>query len=115
MIENDSGKIPPATPWITRATISTASEVATAARNVPAASTSSVHTSSRSLPYMSPSRPMIAVPTEADNRNPVRTQATPVSVVCRSRSIVGSAGITAEARIAYASPATSSTLKIRFA
>ena len=95
-IENDRGKIPPATPWITRATISTASELESAASSVPAASTSSVYSSSRSLPYISPSRPMIAVPTEADSRNPVSTQVTPVSVVCRSRWIVGSAGITAE-------------------
>ena len=95
-IENDNGKIPPATPWITRATISTASESATAASSVPAASTSSVQSSRRSLPYMSPSRPMIEVPTEAESRKPVSSHVTPVSVVCRSRWIVGSAGITAE-------------------
>jgi hypothetical protein len=95
-IENESGKIPPATPWITRATISSASVLDTAASSVPAESTSSVYSSSRSLPYMSPSRPMIAVPTDADSRKPVSTQVTPVSVVWRSCWIVGSAGITAE-------------------
>ena len=47
---------------------STASELDTAASRVPAASTTSVHSSSRSLPYMSPRRPMIAVPTEAASR-----------------------------------------------
>ena len=99
-IENASGKMPPATPWITRATISIASECDTAASSVPTASTSSVHSSSRSLPYMSPSRPMIEVPTEADSRKPVSSQVTPVSVVCRSCWIVGSAGITAELRTA---------------
>ena len=96
MIENASGKMPPPVPWITRATISTASEFDTAASAVPAASTTSVPRRSRSLPYISPSRPMIAVPTEADSRNPVSSQATPVSVVWRSCWIVGSAGITAE-------------------
>ena len=115
VIENARGKMPPATPWITRAAIRTASEFASAASSVPAASTSSVYSSSRSLPYMSPSRPMIAVPTEADRRKPVSTQVTPVSVVCRSRWIVGSAGITAELSTAYASPASSSTLRMTLA
>jgi hypothetical protein len=45
---------------------------------------------------MSPSLPMIAVPTEADSRNPVSSQVTPVSLACRLCSKVGSAGITAE-------------------
>ncbi len=70
-IENASGKIPPATPWITRATISTGSEFDKAASSVPAARMISVHSSRRSLPYMSPSRPMIDVPTEAESRKPV--------------------------------------------
>ena len=95
-IANDSGKMPPATPWMRRATISTGSDPASAASSVPAASASRVHTSSRCLPYMSPSLPMIAVPTEADSRNPVSSQVTPVSLVCRLRWKVGSAGMTAE-------------------
>ena len=95
-IANASGKMPPATPWMTRATMSTASVVDSAASRVPAASVTSVHTSSRCLPYMSPSLPMIAVPTEADSRNPVSSQVTPVSLACRSCCRVGSAGITAE-------------------
>ena len=41
------------------------------------------YSSSRCLPYMSPSLPMIAVPTEADSRKPVSSQVTPVSLVCR--------------------------------
>jgi hypothetical protein len=49
---------------------------------------------------MSPSRPMIAVPTEADTKNPVSSQVTSVSDVCSSRWSVGSAGITAELRTA---------------
>ena len=43
---------------------------------------------------------MIEVPTDADSRKPVSSQVTPVSLVWRSRWIVGSAGITAELRIA---------------
>ena len=99
-IENASGKIPPATPCTTRAAISIASDWATAANSVPAASTMSVHTNRRSLPYMSPSRPMIDVPTDAETRNPVRSHVTPVSLVCRLCWNDGSAGITAELRIA---------------
>ncbi len=67
-IPNASGKIPPLAPWMKRATINTASELDTAASSVPAARTTSVHSSSRSLPCMSPRRPMIAVPTEAESR-----------------------------------------------
>src|SRR5215813_9257741 len=93
-------KMPPATPWAMRATIRTPSEPASAASRVPATSVTSVHTSSRRLPYMSPSLPMIAVPTDAESRNPVSGQVTPVSLACRLRWIVGSAGITAEARTA---------------
>ena len=95
-MENASGKIPPATPWMTRATISTASDWDSPASTVPTESTTSVHTSSRCLPYMSPSLPMMAVPTEADSRNPVSSQVTPVSLACRLRWNTGSAGITAE-------------------
>jgi hypothetical protein len=96
MIENASGKMPPATPWMTRARISTVSDPATAASSVPADRTISVQISIRRFPYRSPSFPMIAVPTEADSRNPVSSQVTPVSVVCRACCITGRAGITAE-------------------
>ena len=96
MTENDSGKMPPATPWMTRATIRTPSELAAPPRAVPAASTSSVPTSSGRLPCMSPSLPMIAVPTEADSRNPVSSHVTPVSLAPRLRWNTGSAGMTAE-------------------
>ena len=82
-MENDSGKMPPATPWMMRATIRTASELDTAASRVPAARISSVHTSRRFLPCMSPSLPMIAVPTEAESRNPVSSHVTPVSLAPR--------------------------------
>src|SRR5581483_6741432 len=68
MIPNASGKTPPPAPWMTRATISSATELETPASSVPPLSTISVHTSRRSLPYMSPSRPRIAVPTDAESR-----------------------------------------------
>ena len=55
---------------------------------------------------------MIDVATDADRRNPVSSQVTPVSVVWRSCSSVGSAGITAELRIAYDSPASDRTSRI---
>ena len=113
-IPNASGKMPPATPWMTRATMSIASDVDRAASRVPAASVSSVHTSSRCFPYRSPSLPMMAVPTEADSRNPVSSQVTPVSLVCRARWRVGSAGMTAELSTAYARAASSRTARITF-
>ena len=69
---------------------------ATAEISVPRPSVSRTIMSSRSLPYMSPRRPMIDVPTEAESRYPVSSQAAPVSVAWRSCWIVGSAGITAE-------------------
>ena len=99
-IENASGKMPPPTPWITRAAISIVNDWANAASSDPAASTSRVHNSKRSLPYMSPSRPMIEVPTDADSRKPVNSQLTSVSLACRLCWKVGSAGITAELRTA---------------
>jgi hypothetical protein len=63
---------------------------------------------------MSPSLPMIAVPTEADSRKPVSSQVTPVSLACRLRWIEGSAGITAELSTAYASAASDTTARITF-
>ena len=76
------------------------SELETAASSVPPARITSVNSSRRSLPYMSPSRPRIAVPTDAESRYAVSSQVMPVSVVCRSCCIVGSAGTTAELSIA---------------
>src|SRR5579862_3624784 len=65
---NASEKMPPATPCTTRARISSQSECDNAARSVPTASVPSVQRRTRSLPYMSPSRPRIAVPTDAESR-----------------------------------------------
>ena len=55
---------------------------------------------------------MIAVPTEAESRNPVSSQVTPVSLACRLRWIVGSAGITAELRTEYTRAPSDSTARI---
>jgi len=68
MIPKDSGKMPPPTPWITRATISRARLCETAASSVPPAKATSVQTRTCSLPNMSPRRPTIAVATDADSR-----------------------------------------------
>ncbi len=57
---------------------------------------------------------MIAVPTDAESRYAVKTQATPFSDVWRSRWIVGNAGTTAELSIANARPATESTANVTF-
>ena len=57
---------------------------------------------------------MIAVPTDADSRNPVSSQVTPVSLACRSCCNVGSAGITAELSTAYTAPASDRTARITF-
>ena len=57
---------------------------------------------------------MIDVPTDAETRKPVRSQVTPVSLVCSSCCRVGSAGITAELRTAYANPARDRTARIKF-
>ena len=68
MMPKDSGRTPPPMPWITRATIMTPIEPARAASTDPTASATSAATSIRSLPHMSPSRPMIGVKIDADSR-----------------------------------------------
>ena len=67
-IPKASGKMPPPAPWMTRPTIIGPRELASADTKVPTASSTRVTSSSRSLPYMSPSRPRIEVATEADSR-----------------------------------------------
>ncbi len=65
---NASGTTPPPMPWITRAMIMTVTFVATAASRLPAASATKVRTKIRSLPTMSPMRPMIGVKIDAESR-----------------------------------------------
>ncbi len=55
-------------PWITRATIMMTIEPVSAASTDPTVRATSAATSIRSLPYMSPSRPMIGVKIDADSR-----------------------------------------------
>ncbi len=83
-------------PWIPRATIMTATEPAKAASIEPTVSAISAATSIRSLPRMSPRRPMIGVKIDADSRYAVRTQVTLFCDVCSPAWIVGSTGITSD-------------------
>ena len=94
MMPKVSGSTPPPTPWITRAMIITVTFVASAASSEPAARAPSVTTKTRSLPMMSPTRPMIGVKIDADSRYAVRTQVTVFWVVCKSSWIVGRTGVT---------------------
>jgi hypothetical protein len=55
---------------------------------------------------------MMAVPTDADSRNPVSSQVMPVSLACSPACSSGSAGITAELRTEYASAASDSTARM---
>ena len=68
MMPNASGSTPPPMPWIARATIITPTLVATAASSEPTDSAINVATNTRSLPIMSPMRPMIGVQIDADSR-----------------------------------------------
>jgi hypothetical protein len=68
MIPNATGSMPPAKPWMTRATIMTPIDGASAAMSEPIASAISVATKTRFLPVMSPTRPRIGVMIDADSR-----------------------------------------------
>ena len=68
MIPKASGKIAPPRPWITRATIISASVLTSAAISEPSARPASATTSTRFLPKMSPRRPAIGVTTDAASR-----------------------------------------------
>lgn len=112
MIPNASGKIAPAVPWITRPASMTVIEVATAESTTPAKRKARATTSMRFLPNMSPSRPTTGVATDALRRYPVRIQAAPLVVVCRSSWIVRSAGTTRDWRSEYAKAATASSANV---
>jgi hypothetical protein len=68
MMPKDSGSTPPPMPWITRATIMMTIEPVKAASTDPAVRAISATTSIRSLPHMSPRRPMMGVKIDADSR-----------------------------------------------
>ena len=112
MIPNASGKTAPPTPWIARATISSASVWTTAAITLPTASVPRTTSSTSRLPNMSPSRPAIGVTTDVEIRNDVKTHAIPAVDACRSLCSTGSAGTTSDCRSAYAVPASMSTARI---
>ena len=71
----------------------------------PTRNATSDRTSSRSLPYRSPSLPRIGVSTAADSRKPVMTQVTHVVDAPSSRWSSGSAGMTIVCWSAYAAAA----------
>ncbi len=68
MIPKASGNTAPATPWMARPAISSPIECDSAQTSEPRANTTSVPSSIRSLPNMSPRRPMIGVATDAVSR-----------------------------------------------
>ena len=109
MIPNATGIIPPPAPWITRATIRTPMDGATAASSEPTARAMSVPTKTRSLPFMSPTRPRIGVMIDADSRYAVSTQVTVSCVVCSSCCTVVSTGITSDCNSANAPTPRAST------
>ena len=96
MIPKPSGNTPPAAPCSTRPAIITASDEAIADTTVPTANTVIRITSTRFLPYMSPSRPPIGVMTDALSRNAVSTQLPLPGEMCSDCSISGNAGSTSD-------------------
>ena len=79
---------------------------------MPAASSTSTIISSRSLPYMSPSRPISGVAIDALSRYAVSTQLTEFSEVCSACWISGSAGATSDCSSAYEMPAIARRAKV---
>lgn len=109
---NETGKTAPPSPCRTRATISTPTLGAIAASRQPAAIAASATSSARSLPIMSLIRPIRGVATEAASSQAVRTQVTVPALVCRSRWIVGSTGVTSDCIRENAAAAAASTVKV---
>ena len=112
MIPNATGIIPPPIPWITRATIMTPIDDATAASSEPTASAISVATKTRSLPIMSPSRPRIGVMIDADSRYAVSTHVAAACVVCNWCCTVVSTGITSDCNSANAATPRDNTANV---
>ena len=112
MIANASGKMPPPAPCTTRPAIITLIDEASAETSVPRARMTRMISRTRSLPYMSPRRPMIGVATDALRRYAVSIQLTAVSDVCSDRRMSGSAGSTSDCIKAYDIPAATSTANV---
>ena len=104
--------MPPAAPCTTRPTSISGSDVANADTTVPIDRSASTIINTRSLPYMSPSRPISGVATEALKRYDVSTQLTELSDVCNACWISGSAGATRDCNNAYDTPPRARTAKV---
>ena len=86
-----SGRIAPATPWIARPAMM-ASRVPNAMLTIePVAAQASTNISTRSRPYMSPSRPHTAAEAAATSRNAVTVHPTAEASASKTRANVGSA------------------------
>ncbi len=94
MIAKLSGKTAPPTPCSARHAISVQMLPANDAPTQPTKNTERLISSTRSLPYWSPSLPSSGVQTAEVSRNAVKSQAAQAVVVCRSCWKIGSAGIT---------------------
>ncbi len=94
MIAKLSGKTAPPTPCSARQAISDQMLPANDAPTQPTKNTERLISSTRSLPYWSPSFPSSGVETAEVSRKAVKSQAAQAVVVCRSRWNTGSAGIT---------------------
>jgi hypothetical protein len=96
MMPNANGSTPPPMPWTARPITRTTIECARPDTMQPRPRAPSVATSIRSLPTMSPIRPMIGVAMDADRRYAVTTQVTASCEVWTLCWIVGSAGMTSD-------------------
>jgi hypothetical protein len=113
MIPKASGKMPPAAPWMTRPTSISGRADASAETSVPTDRSKRTIISNRSLPYMSPRRPISGVATEALRRYAVKIQLTEFSEVCSACWMSGSAGATSDCSSAYEMPPSARTAKVR--
>ena len=80
-----NGTTAPAKPWKIRAAINSSIVGDTAARTVPNAKMVNEMSMIRDRPNMSPSRPMIGVATDDDNKNPVTSHVVAIALASRSR------------------------------
>ena len=112
MIEKLSGKTAPPAPWRMRQAISEEMSHAKAAPMLPRKKMPSEMTSSRSLPYWSPSLPSTGVATDAERRKPVSSHVAQVVVVPNSCWSVGSAGRIIVCCSAKAIPANVRTARV---
>jgi hypothetical protein len=108
MIAKLSGNTAPPAPWITRHAISEPMFHAKIPPIEPSRKIPRLITSSRSLPYWSPSLPSSGVNTDALSRNAVSSQVAQPVVVSRSSRRAGRAGMTSVCWSAKAIPAVTS-------